>query len=104
MCEGNESKSTLYCSFCGKSQNEVRKLVAGPTVFICNECVVLCLDIILDPNGNSGTDDFNLEYILKKLDINTEEKIPEDVLKKPLVDMLARAEFAVTIKQLDNEG
>ena len=40
------SKSTLYCSFCGKSQHEVRKLIAGPTVFICDECVELCKDII----------------------------------------------------------
>ena len=36
---GNDSKTTLYCSFCGKSQHEVRKLIAGPTVFICDECV-----------------------------------------------------------------
>ena len=43
---GTESKSTLYCSFCGKSQHEVRKLIAGPTVFICDECVELCNDII----------------------------------------------------------
>ena len=43
---GNDSKSTLYCSFCGKSQHEVRKLIAGPTVFICDECVELCMDII----------------------------------------------------------
>ncbi len=41
-----ESKNTLYCSFCGKSQHEVRKLIAGPNVFICNECVELCMDII----------------------------------------------------------
>ncbi|MGB4057577.1 MAG: ATP-dependent Clp protease ATP-binding subunit ClpX [Alphaproteobacteria bacterium] len=41
-----ETKNTLYCSFCGKSQHEVRKLIAGPNVFICNECVELCMDII----------------------------------------------------------
>ena len=41
-----ENKNTLYCSFCGKSQHEVRKLIAGPTVFICDECVELCMDII----------------------------------------------------------
>src|SRR5947199_10023918 len=41
-----ETKNTLYCSFCGKSQHEVRKLIAGPTVFICDECVELCMDII----------------------------------------------------------
>ena len=43
---GGESKNTLYCSFCGKSQHEVRKLIAGPTVFICDECVELRMDII----------------------------------------------------------
>jgi len=43
---GTDAKSTLYCSFCGKSQHEVRKLIAGPTVFICDECVDLCNDII----------------------------------------------------------
>ncbi|MCM2344853.1 MAG: ATP-dependent Clp protease ATP-binding subunit ClpX [Alphaproteobacteria bacterium] len=42
----SETKNTLYCSFCGKSQHEVRKLIAGPNVFICNECVELCMDII----------------------------------------------------------
>ena len=41
-----DSEKLLYCSFCGKSQNEVRKLIAGPSVFICDECVDLCNDII----------------------------------------------------------
>lgn len=48
-----ESKNTLYCSFCGKSQHEVKKLIAGPTVFICDECVELCLDIIREEGKNS---------------------------------------------------
>ncbi|MEY3234316.1 MAG: ATP-dependent protease ATP-binding subunit ClpX [Alphaproteobacteria bacterium PA3] len=47
-----DSKNTLYCSFCGKSQHEVRKLIAGPTVFICDECVELCMDIIREENKN----------------------------------------------------
>ena len=46
-------KNTLYCSFCGKSQHEVRKLIAGPTVFICDECVELCMDIIREENKNT---------------------------------------------------
>ena len=49
-----ESKNTLYCSFCGKSQHEVRKLIAGPTVFICDECVELCMDIIREETKTSG--------------------------------------------------
>ena len=58
----DDSKNTLYCSFCGKSQHEVRKLIAGPTVFICDECVELCMDIIREEtksgvvkSGESGS-------------------------------------------------
>ncbi len=50
-----DSKNTLYCSFCGKSQHEVRKLIAGPTVFICDECVELCMDIIREETKSSMT-------------------------------------------------
>ena len=50
---GGDSKNTLYCSFCGKSQHEVRKLIAGPTVFICDECVELCMDIIREENKSA---------------------------------------------------
>ncbi len=50
---GDSSKNTLYCSFCGKSQHEVRKLIAGPTVFICDECVELCMDIIREEGKTS---------------------------------------------------
>ncbi|MEH6716130.1 ATP-dependent Clp protease ATP-binding subunit ClpX [Parasphingorhabdus flavimaris] len=52
---GSDSKSTLYCSFCGKSQHEVRKLIAGPTVFICDECVELCNDIIREETKGTVT-------------------------------------------------
>ncbi len=48
-----ENKNILYCSFCGKSQHEVRKLIAGPTVFICDECVELCMDIIKEENKDT---------------------------------------------------
>jgi len=50
-----DSKNTLYCSFCGKSQHEVRKLIAGPTVFICDECVELCMDIIREEHKTTLT-------------------------------------------------
>ena len=52
MTEKN-NKNILYCSFCGKSQHEVKKLIAGPTVFICDECVELCMDIIKEENKDS---------------------------------------------------
>ena len=50
----SEGKATLYCSFCGKSQHDVRKLIAGPTVFICDECVELCMDIIKEEGKDSS--------------------------------------------------
>jgi len=53
VSNSGDSKNTLYCSFCGKSQHEVRKLIAGPTVFICDECVELCMDIIREENKSS---------------------------------------------------
>jgi ATP-dependent Clp protease ATP-binding subunit ClpX len=49
----DENKATLFCSFCGKSQHEVRKLIAGPTVFICDECVELCMDIIREEHKDA---------------------------------------------------
>ena len=52
--KGEDSGKLLYCSFCGKSQHEVRKLIAGPSVFICDECVELCNDIILEEVSEGG--------------------------------------------------
>ena len=49
----SNNKNILYCSFCGKSQHEVRKLIAGPTVFICDECVELCMDIIKEESKDN---------------------------------------------------
>src|SRR6266850_5896758 len=48
MARAREGNGTLRCSFCGKSQNDVRKLIAGPTVYICDECIELCNDIIAE--------------------------------------------------------
>ena len=50
-----DEKDTLFCSFCGKSQKEVKKLIAGPTVFVCDECVELCMDIIKEDSKNNKT-------------------------------------------------
>ena len=46
-------KDSLFCSFCGKNQKEVKKLIAGPTVFVCDECIELCMDIIKEDNKNN---------------------------------------------------
>lgn len=59
MSKGRETKNTRYCSFCGKSEHEVRKLIAGPTVFICDECVELCTDIIRTADKTIVTHDEN---------------------------------------------
>jgi ATP-dependent Clp protease ATP-binding subunit ClpX len=48
MAKGSSGEKTLYCSFCGKSQHEVKKLIAGPSVFVCDECIELCNEIIRD--------------------------------------------------------
>ena len=53
---GNGLKRDLFCSFCGKSSEEVRKLIAGPTVFICNECVEMCVDVIAEGDAPASTD------------------------------------------------
>ncbi|MFO0457572.1 MAG: ClpX C4-type zinc finger protein, partial [Alphaproteobacteria bacterium] len=55
MSKPRDSKTTRYCSFCGKSEHEVRKLIAGPTVFICDECVELCVDIIRTADKSTVT-------------------------------------------------
>ncbi|MBS0329485.1 MAG: ATP-dependent Clp protease ATP-binding subunit ClpX, partial [Proteobacteria bacterium] len=63
MADKGSGDKLLYCSFCGKSQHEVRKLIAGPSVFICDECVELCNDIIREEiqqadnqKGGAGSD------------------------------------------------
>ena len=85
---GNDSKNTLYCSFCGKSQHEVRKLIAGPTVFICDECVNLCEQIIAEespekdtksPQGNYKTKGLNPKWIYNRLE---EYVVGQDRAKK----------------------
>src|ERR1700738_1852990 len=52
--KGSNSEKLLYCSFCGKSQHEVKKLIAGPSVYICDECIDLCNDIIREEGQKSG--------------------------------------------------
>lgn len=64
MSEDKKVDQTLYCSFCGKSQHQVRKLIAGPTVFICDGCTLLCVDIIAE---DVGFDRKSLNEVIAKL-------------------------------------
>ena len=66
----SRSEKMLFCSFCGKSQHEVSKLIAGPSVYICNECVDLCNDIIrqepeAEVAGKKASDDLPIPHALK---------------------------------------
>merc|ERR1712185_111529 len=88
MSKSNQSgdgKNPLYCSFCGKSQHEVKKLIAGPTVFICDECVELCMDIIREENKSVINN--KLEGIPSPVEINkvlNDYVIGQDNAKKVL--------------------
>jgi len=83
---GDDSKKLLYCSFCGKSQHEVRKLIAGPSVFVCDECVELCNDIIREElqEGNVVGKDNKLPVPREINDILNEYVIGQASAKKVL--------------------
>ena len=73
---GGKAKHTLHCSFCGKSQHEVRKLIAGPTVFVCDECVELCEDIITDMAGDHQDGDiYRLSISKRQLEMLSEKHV-----------------------------
>lgn len=69
MSKESDGDKILYCSFCGKSQNEVRKLIAGPSVYVCDECVDLCNDIIKEELANDGKDDSEEQALPKPKEI-----------------------------------
>ncbi len=83
--KAGDTKSTLFCSFCGKSQHEVKKLIAGPTVFICDECVELCMDIIREENQTSITkEDAGIPAPAEILKVLEDYVIGQDLAKKVL--------------------
>ncbi len=85
MTDNKNSKNTLFCSFCGKSQHEVRKLIAGPTVFICDECVELCMDIIREENKVvSSTKTSNVETPKELYNLLNDYVIGQEDAKKIL--------------------
>ena len=83
--KGKDDNKLLYCSFCGKSQNEVRKLIAGPSVFICDECVDLCNDIIHEElNDSNEIEEFDLPKPIEIKQILDDYVIDQDEAKKVL--------------------
>ena len=83
--KSKDDNKLLYCSFCGKSQNEVRKLIAGPSVFICDECVDLCNDIIHEElNDSNEIEEFDLPKPIEIKQILDDYVIDQDEAKKVL--------------------
>jgi len=83
--KSGDSKSTLFCSFCGKNQHEVKKLIAGPTVFICDECVELCMDIIREESQTSITkSDTGVPSPIEIMNVLEDYVIGQDLAKKIL--------------------
>ena len=120
--KGDDGK-LLYCSFCGKSQHEVRKLIAGPSVFICDECVELCNDIIreeLDERAERGRDKLpkphEIKAVLEALVVVVDgdrknllrSLLPDDVLVEHLLDLgrfrqLVAAALGALVELLAND-
>ena len=82
-------KEPLYCSFCGESQHECKKLIAGPTVFICNECVMHCIKVLLN-RGYTTNDSFSVKNLLDNLNINPDKGTSKDILEDPFAVILRK--------------
>lgn len=81
----DDKKGTLYCSFCGKSQHEVKKLIAGPNVFICDECIGLCTDIITEEHQESAVKEAGKMPAPKKIkEVLDDYVIGQELAKKVL--------------------
>lgn len=80
--EKEVGKKTVYCSFCGKSQNEVSKLIAGPTVFICDECTDICFDITTEISGKAETLNTICELTLEASNPNLEMHHRQEIMEK----------------------
>jgi ATP-dependent Clp protease ATP-binding subunit ClpX len=90
--KGNSSEKVLYCSFCGKSQHEVKKLIAGPSVFICDECIELCNDIVKDE-----TDDGKAKAVAAKSDLPMPSQIKGELDNYVIGQEAAKRTLAVAV-------
>ena len=92
-----ETKNTLYCSFCGKSQHEVRKLIAGPTVFICDECVELCMDIVGDEEDSHLGDFIEDKNAIMPIDAAIQSNLRETTTRT-LASLTPREERVIRMR------
>ena len=99
----NGDDKLLYCSFCGKNQNEVRKLIAGPSVYICNECIDLCNDIIKEEIAETKDVDEEHFPVPKEIKETLDEYvIGQEEAKKKVNEILAK-HANKTIKQIEKD-
>ena len=101
----NNDDKLLYCSFCGKNQNEVRKLIAGPSVYICNECIDLCNDIIKEEISESKDDESEEFPVPKEIKATLDEYVigQEDAKKNLSVAVYNHYKRLKGGKKLDNK-
>lgn len=86
--ENKDLKQTLYCSFCGKSQHSVKKLIAGPNMYICNECIDLCNEIINDPNLENSNEQSNKKILTpKEIVAKLDEYVVEQTIPKKILSV-----------------
>ncbi|OPX36797.1 MAG: ATP-dependent protease ATP-binding subunit ClpX [Desulfobacteraceae bacterium 4484_190.1] len=105
MSKKNNSGSDLFCSFCGKSQEEVKKLIAGPSVYICDECIQLCNEIIAE-EYNSENDENGSEQILKPSEIKDilDQYVIEQDRPKKVLSVAVHNHYKRINTQVDMEG
>lgn len=102
---GNKEK-VLHCSFCGKSQHEVRKLIAGPSVYVCDECVALCTEIIHEEVHNAQSTEATLQRLLTPVEIRTtldEYVVGQSFAKKTLAVAVYNHYKRLRMKGKDND-
>ena len=105
MSKNNNSGSDLFCSFCGKSQEEVKKLIAGPSVYICDECIQLCNEIIAEEYSSENDEDGS-EQLLKPSEIKDilDQYVIEQDRPKKVLSVAVHNHYKRINTQVDMEG
>ncbi len=103
MSKDNRSDNELFCSFCGKSQDSVKKLIAGPSVFICDECIQLCNEIIAEESGNEKPLD---DQVLKPVEIKDalDQYVIEQESAKKVLSVAVHNHYKRIMANVDMDG